>query len=220
MTTTTITTTGMSTESPSQPTDATSAQEDDTTGSWWRGVLRRSFGRSFWGFVAFAIVSAAACYVVIGPGAFDEAVANDIAMVTKTIPRIVAAMIVAGMIWVMLPRDRLTRMIGSESGLRGLVVSAAAGVVTPGGPSAAFSLLAVLGGAGADRGALVAYITSWSMLGVQRIIVWDVPMMGAEFSLTRFLVSLPLPILAGLAARRLPLPLVLAEHMDGKARRR
>lgn len=195
------------------------SEDDDRTGSWLASVLRRSFGRSFWGFLLFAIVSATACYLAIGPEAFDQAVDGDIAMVTKTIPRIVAAMLVAGMIWVMLPRDRLTRLIGSESGLRGLVVSAAAGVITPGGPSAAFSLLAVLGGAGADRGALVAYIASWSMLGVQRIIVWDVPMMGAEFSLTRFLVSLPLPIVAGLIARRIPLSLALTGQTGEKAPR-
>lgn len=199
--------------------DSSDSEDQDHAGSWLGGVLRRSFGRSFWGFVLFAVVSATACYLALGPAAFDQAVERDIAMVMKTLPRIVAAMLVAGMIWVMLPRDRLTRLIGSESGLRGLVVSAAAGVITPGGPSAAFSLLAVLGGAGADRGALVAYIASWSMLGVQRIIVWDVPMMGAEFSLTRFLVSLPLPILAGLIARRIPLSLALAGPADEKAPR-
>ncbi|MDH5411019.1 MAG: permease [Alphaproteobacteria bacterium] len=183
---------------------------------WLRALLRRSFGRSFWGFVLFAIVSAAACYVIIGGQAFNEAVENDISMVLKTIPRIIAAMLVAGMIWVMLPRDRLTKMIGSESGMKGLVIAALAGIVTPGGPSAAFSLLAVLGGAGADRGAMVAYITSWSMLGFQRIIVWDVPMMGAEFSLTRFLVSLPLPIIAGMIARALPMRMVLADPIPIK----
>ena len=193
-----------------------SREEKDNGGSWWANLLRRSFGRSFWGFVIFAILSATACYVVVGGQAFDEAVENDIAMVLRTVPRIIAAMLVAGMIWVMLPRDRLTAMIGGESGIKGLVVAAAAGVVTPGGPSAAFSLLAVLGAAGADRGAMVAYIASWSMLGIQRIIVWDVPMMGAEFSLTRFLVSLPLPIIAGLIARMLPMKLALVDPAAGK----
>jgi len=202
----------MSTELP--------ALEEDKGDSWWGSVLRRSFGRSFWGFVIFAIVAATACYVVIGPEAFGEAVESDIAMVLRTIPRIIAAMLVAGMIWVMLPRDRLTAMIGGESGIKGLVIAAAAGLVTPGGPSAAFSLLAVLGAAGADRGAMVAYIASWSMLGFQRIIVWDVPMMGAEFSLTRFLVSLPLPILAGLIARMLPMKLTLVEPLAGKSGKR
>jgi len=193
--------------------------EPDNKDSWLAGGLRRSFGRSFWGFVIFAIVAATSCYFFVGEAAFDAAVKNDITMLLKTLPRIIAAMLVAGMIWVMLPRDRLTSMIGSESGIKGLVIASAAGVVTPGGPSAAFSLLAVLGAAGADRGAMVTYIASWSMLGFQRIIVWDVPMMGAEFSLTRFLVSLPLPIIAGLIARALPVKLVLVDPVTGKGRK-
>jgi hypothetical protein len=58
---------------------------------------------------------------------------------------------------------------------------------------------------------MVAYLTAWSMMGLQRILVWDVPFMGAEFSLTRFLISAPLPILAGLIARALPLEVRLAD---------
>ena len=75
--------------------------------------------------------------------------------------------------------------------------------------------IAVLGAAGADRGAMIAYVSSWAILGLQRILVWDVPFMGAEFSLLRFLVCLPLPIIAGLIARRLPLTLRLIEARGG-----
>jgi hypothetical protein len=87
--------------------------------------------------------------------------------------------------------------------MKGLVVATIAGAATPGGPSSAYALLAVLAGSGADRGAMVAYITAWATLGMQRILVWDVPFMGAEFAILRGLVSLPLPVVAGLAARAL-----------------
>jgi len=80
-------------------------------------------------------------------------------------------------------------------------------MVTPGGPSAAYSLLAVLAVSGADRGPLVTYITAWALLGMQRILIWDVPFMGPEFAILRFVVCLPLPIVAGLIARQLPLTL-------------
>ena len=108
------------------------------------------------------------------------------------------------------------RLIGRESGLRGLLIATAAGVVTPGGPASAYPFLAVLAGSGAERGTLVAYIVSWSMLGMQRILVWDVPFMGADFSLLRFAVSLPLPVVAGLVARRLPLDLVLGNETESR----
>jgi uncharacterized membrane protein YraQ (UPF0718 family) len=142
--------------------------------------------------------------------------ADDVRLVIGTMPRIVLALLVAGLVWVLLPRAKLTRLIGGKSGLRGLLIATAAGVVTPGGPASAYPFLAVLGGSGADRGALVAYIVSWSMLGMQRILVWDVPFMGADFSLLRFAVSLPLPVLAGLIARRLPLELALAGPGGGR----
>jgi uncharacterized membrane protein YraQ (UPF0718 family) len=173
-------------------------------------LLRESFGQGCWGFAAFALLAGLACYLILGPDAFAEALADDVRMVISTLPRIVLALAVAGLVWMMLPRERLTRLIGGKSGLRGLLVATAAGVVTPGGPASAYPFLAVLAGSGADRGALVAFIVSWSMLGMQRILVWDVPFMGADFSLLRFVVSLPLPVLAGLIARRLPLDLALA----------
>jgi uncharacterized membrane protein YraQ (UPF0718 family) len=181
------------------------------SGDWWAGLLSDSFGPGFWGFFAVAVATGAACYVVLGAEAFAEAVQDDLEMVLQTLPRIVAALSIAGLLWVMLPRERLTKLIGSGPGPRGLLIATAVGVITPGGPASAFSLLALLGGAGVDRGVLVAYITSWAMLGFQRILVWDVPFMGAEFSLVRFFICLPLPILAGLIARRLPITLRLAE---------
>ena len=179
-------------------------------------LLREGFGWGFWGFAAFALLAGLACYLILGPQAFAAALDDDLAMVARILPRIVLALAVAGLVWVMLPRERLMRLIGGESGLRGLLIATAAGVVTPGGPASAYPFLAVLAGSGADRGALVAYIVSWSMLGMQRILVWDVPFMGADFSLLRFTVSLPLPVLAGLLARRLPLVLVLGGEAGGR----
>jgi len=161
-------------------------------------------------FAAFALTSALICYVSLGAEVFRTAVAEDLALLSGTLPRVAGAQIVAGFAWVLVPRDRLFQLVGSKDDRRGLIVATAAGIITPGGPASAFSLLAIMAGVGADRGVLIAYITSWALLALQRLIVWDLPFMGAEFSATRFLVCLPLPILAGMIARRLPVSLVLA----------
>ncbi len=178
---------------------------------WWAGLLRESFGLSFWLFAAFAIGMGLTCYVVLGPKLFDGAMSGSLDLAGSTLPRVAAAQILAGFVWAMLPRDRLSRLADADPDLRGLVIATAAGVITPGGPASAFSFLAIAAGAGADRGILITYITSWALLAVQRIIVWDLPFMGAEFSATRFLGCLPLPILAGMIARRLPLSLMLVD---------
>lgn len=152
------------------------------------------------------------CYLVLGPETFDGAVSGSFELVGNTLPRVAAAQLMAGFVWAMLPRDRFSQLADANHGLRGLVIATAAGIITPGGPTSAFSLLAIAAGAGADRGILITYITSWALLAVQRIIVWDLPFMGAEFATTRFLFCLPLPILAGMIARRLPLSLVLVKN--------
>lgn len=186
----------------------------------WPELLRESFGGSFWFFVALAAGMAGICYLVLGPEAFASAVARDRELLADLVPRVAAAQIVAWMIWVLLPRAKMSAFLKRNQGRRGLVIAAAAGAVTPGGPSSAFPFLLILAGSGADKGILVSYITSWALLGVQRVIVWDIPLMGIEFSLLRLLIGLPLPIIAGLLARRLPLNVSFEETPppEGRAR--
>ena len=182
----------------------------------WLKILKDGFGPSFWVFFAIAVVTGAACYFWQGAEVFNKSLAEDAVLLGNTVPRILAAISVAGIIWVILPRDKLTKYIGRDQGIMSLVVTMFASILTPGGPSAAFSLLAILGSAGADRGVLVTYITGWSMLGIQRILIWDMPFMGADFSIIRFLVSLPLPIIAGMIARKIPMGLELVSPAGGK----
>ena len=170
----------------------------------WRDLLHESFGRSFWLFVALAGGLGIICYFVLGPEAFFSAVERDRELLADLVPRVTAAQIVGGMLWVLLPRKRVSDFLNRNKGRRGLVIATLAGAITPGGPASAFPFLLILASSGADRGLLVTYITSWALLGVQRIIVWDIPLMGIDFSLLRFIVGLPLPIIAGMVARRLP----------------
>ncbi|HYF06891.1 MAG TPA: hypothetical protein VD970_04675, partial [Acetobacteraceae bacterium] len=75
----------------------------------------------------------------------------------------------------------------------------------PGGPMAAFPLVLVLAGAGADRGTLIAFISAWTLNGFQRVLVYEAPLLGVDFALLRLIASLPVPILIGWIARRVPI---------------
>lgn len=167
--------------------------------------LPDAFGPAFFLFAGAAIVSGIACYALLGPEAFEHALGRDGDMLLSLLPRILAAVSVAGLVQAIVPRERLGALLGRESGLRGLVIAALAGMVTPGGPFASFTFMVMLRDSGIDRGAMVAYTTGWALLGIQRILVWDIPMMGPDFTILRFAVSAPLPILAGLLARRIPI---------------
>jgi uncharacterized membrane protein YraQ (UPF0718 family) len=60
-----------------------------------------------------------------------------------------------------------------------------------------------LGKVGADIGVLICYLTSWTTLSVLRLLIWEIPFLGLEFSLVRFVICMPMGIVAGLIARRL-----------------
>ncbi|MFQ6016961.1 MAG: hypothetical protein ACE5KF_02090 [Kiloniellaceae bacterium] len=163
-----------------------------------------AFGPSFFAFLAFALVSGTLSYRLAGEAAFFDSLRSDTDLLLSILPRIGAALLVAGFIRVLLSREFVARWVGGQSGLRGILIGELAGLCTPGGPVTAFSLIAALRVAGADRGVLVAYATGWALLGLQRILVWEVPFLGADFALTRIAASVLLPIFAALLARRMP----------------
>jgi hypothetical protein len=43
----------------------------------------------------------------------------------------------------------------------------------------------------------VAYLTAWSLFGLQRIIMWEIPFLGPKVVAVRVAVSLFFPLLAG-----------------------
>ncbi|WP_212524375.1 hypothetical protein [Actibacterium sp. MT2.3-13A] len=185
---------------------------------WREGVARNAFGRSFQGFAAFAAATGAACYILRGPEVFSGTLTEEMHLLAGLLPRASVALAVAAIIWAILPRDRVASLVGQNSGLRGLIVALLAGTITPGGPSSAYALLGVLAVSGADRGALVCYITAWATLGLQRVVIWDVPFMGTEFALLRFAAGCTMPILAGLIARRITWNLTFPQAGEGAER--
>lgn len=174
---------------------------------WRRNVLQTAFGRSFQAFVGFAILMGILCYYLRGRDVFLASLHDEFLLISSLLVRAGTALAIAAIIWAILPRDKVAALLGSESGIRGLFIALLVGMVMPGGPSSAYALLGVLSVSGADRGALVTFITAWAFLGIQRIVIWDIPFMGADFAILRFASSCLLPLLAGLIARRISWPL-------------
>jgi hypothetical protein len=79
----------------------------------------------------------------------------------------------------------------------------AAGALTPGGPFIAFPLLAVLLKGGASVGAITAYLSAWALLGVHRVIAFEIPILGWRFAAVRCIASLLAPVVIGFLAQLL-----------------
>jgi uncharacterized membrane protein YraQ (UPF0718 family) len=118
-------------------------------------------------------------------------------------PVIVISLLAAGFADQLLPRESVRDWLGPDAGLGGIVFGAAAGIITPSGPFVSMPLAAVMLRSGAGAGAVVAFLSAWSLLAIHRLVAWEVPILGWRFALVRYGTCLVLPILAGLAARAL-----------------
>ena len=63
-------------------------------------------------------------------------------------------------------------------------------------PSVGFSIGAVALKAGGGAPQVVAYVIAWALFAFQRLILWEIPFMPAQFVWFRAAVSLPFPFLA------------------------
>jgi len=131
------------------------------------------------------------------PGLPLLGVKNSASMLWFIVPRLVPAILIAGLLQVLVPQEVVSRHFGRESGLRALVIASLAGVLTPGGPMVTVPLMVALANSGASMAPLVAYMTSWSLFGMQRIIAWEAPLMGWRFVAVRVVPSLAFPVVAG-----------------------
>jgi uncharacterized membrane protein YraQ (UPF0718 family) len=122
---------------------------------------------------------------------------NGLQMLWFVLPRLIPALLLAGMLQVLVPQEVVSRYLGREAGFRSILIASAAGVLTPGGPMVTVPFLVALANSGAATAPLVAYMTSWSLFGMQRIIAWEAPLMGWHFVVVRVLPSLAFPVLAG-----------------------
>lgn len=152
-------------------------------------------------FAVIAGVSGALCFWVGGLASVGDALGRAGGLLIMILPQLAAGLLIGGLVQQLVDREKVSRLLGARSGATGLLLATAAGVVTPGGPFTSFPLVYALWIAGADAGALVAYVAAWALIGLNRLVIWELPFMGADFTALRFLVSLPLPVIAGLTAR-------------------
>jgi len=136
-----------------------------------------------------------------GPVRITEILIETFGFVALLGPKILAGVFIAATLPLLLPRDRVAGWIGRNSGARGLILAAIAGALIPGGPMMTYPLAAGFAAAGADIGAVVAFVTGWSLLSLNRTLIWELSFLPADLVGLRCLISLPFPVICGLAAR-------------------
>lgn len=169
---------------------------------------RFTFLRRFdWGLGVVAALSfGSAGYVLAteGPAVAGAILAEDAWLFAAILPKVALGCLIGALLRLLITRETIERFIGEGSGLLGLAIAGLVGMLFPAGPFTIFPLAVILIASGADRGAAIAFISAWLLVGINRAIIWEMPFFGPDFVLFRFLISLPMPILLGVLAR-LPL---------------
>lgn len=82
--------------------------------------------------VAALVLAVVAC--VKDPGLPMLGAQTGFRMLWFVLPRLVPALILAGLLQVVVPQELVARYFGREAGFKGIVIASFAGMLTPGGP--------------------------------------------------------------------------------------
>ena len=134
-----------------------------------------------------------------GAGEHITGLKSAMTMILEILPLLLFAFIVAGMVQILLPKELLSKWIGAESGIRGILIGSLAGGLAPGGPYVSLPIVAGLLKSGAGIGTMVAFLTGWSIWAVGRLPM-EVGILGWKFTLIRILSTFIFPPIAGLIA--------------------
>lgn len=108
--------------------------------------------------------------------------------------------VIAGLVQVLIPKELITRWLGSEAGGKGILIACVAGGLVPGSPYAVFPVIAGLYQAGASMGAVVSFISAWALWSVSRLPV-EIALIDPRPALVRYAVTFVVPPIAGLLAQ-------------------
>jgi uncharacterized membrane protein YraQ (UPF0718 family) len=137
-----------------------------------------------------------------GEGQHLTGLRSAMGMTLEILPLLFFALIVAGMVQSLLPHEMMTKWVGEESGLRGILIGSLAGGLCPGGPFVSLPIAAATFRSGASLGTMVAFLTGWSIWAVNRLPM-EVGILGWRLTLIRIVSTAFFPPLAGLIAQAL-----------------
>ena len=153
--------------------------------------------------IVLAALALAVTAFAVHRGVARQGFGESVKLLVQMGPVLLPAFLLAGMMTALVSPETITQWLGREAGLRGLLIGTAAGALTPGGPFIAFPLLAVLLKGGASVGAVTAYLSAWALLGLHRVVAFEIPILGWRFAAVRLAASVIAPPIIGFVAQQL-----------------
>ena len=154
--------------------------------------------------IAFIMWTGALALILVAARRRDDTVRQGLSMsggyFVIMAPRMFFALFMAIFAAELLPRETISSWLGAESGFTGILIASAAGLLVPAGGIVAFPLALAMYKIGAGIPQLTAFLTTWEIFAIHRMIAFEWPLLGTRFIALRVSSSFMLPPLAGLIA--------------------
>jgi len=115
------------------------------------------------------------------------------------LPILLLGFVIAGLVQVLVPQKVISGWLGAQAGAKGVLVACVVGGLVPGAPYAVFPFAAVLYQSGAGLGAVVGFLSAWSLWSVSRLPV-EIALIDPKVALVRYGITFVVPPIAGLLA--------------------
>lgn len=129
-----------------------------------------------------------------------QGLVSGLTMFRDAIVLLLAAFAISGLAQVLVNPEKVSSLLGKNSGWKGLFLGMLAGTIIPGGPYVYYPLSASLLAAGADASIIIVFIVSKGLWDISRTPM-EIAVMGPRVTAVRFAVTLLFPLLAGVLVR-------------------
>jgi len=120
----------------------------------------------------------------------------------RNLPILLLGFVLAGLVQVLVPQEVISRWLGAQAGIKGILVACVVGGVVPGAPYAVFPLVGTLYQSGAGLGAIVGFLAAWALWSVSRLPV-EMALVDPRVALVRYGITFIVPPVAGVLANLL-----------------
>ena len=135
-----------------------------------------------------------------------EALAISWKQGVRVLPIVIPAAFIAGFLGELLPEEFVSRLIGADSGMLGLLLAGVAGSLLPTGPMVVLPVAAGLLQADAGMAQVLTLYNAWTIVNIQRFILWEHPLLGASLAARRYvggLICMPFAVLTSVGIAQL-----------------
>ena len=148
--------------------------------------------------VIVVIILATAAYQQTGWTDVWKGLTSGVGILVKELPLLAAAFLTAGFLQALVKKEFITRWLGREAGLKGILLACLGGGLIPGGPYAYYPIAGALLKSGAGLGVLIAFVTAKNLWSVTRLPL-EIAILGTSLTIRRYLITFLIPPLLGIA---------------------